>query len=559
MKVKWGLSVEMTSELKFLPLGGLGEIGINCLVIECDGQIVLLDCGIQFPDASHPGVEIFLPDLTYVVERFDRLKGVVVTHGHEDHIGAIPYLARHGKIDVYCTQFPRGLITHKLSEHREAKEVTFHNIEPERPFKVGPFEFHPTSVQHSIIEALGFGVRTPAGLFVHSGDFKHDPRPVNGKVIGLEQFEKWGKEGVHLLFADSTNAEKAGHTISEHEITDSFEGMLSQQKSRVFIALFASNVRRVGNLMHLAHRLGKKVVLVGRSMHSYTRLAHQQKSLQIPENTLILAESSHEYPDDQVIFLATGSQAEPQSALLRLAEGSHREIKLKKGDLIMMSSRFIPGNEKAISNMINELYRLGAEVMYESIHQIHVSGHGFADELQMLHRACKPKFFVPVHGEYRHLAKHANLAVQSGVAPENVFVIEDGQSVVTDGTKLRLGEKVDLKPIPVVQGALMEQRPLVFTQRRALAKAGIVFSVVMRDAKNKQLLGEPVVRSVGLLFKREKELVEAETEAAKFLSNIYIKNMKDPEIAEVFRRELRRFFRDRACYKPTVISQVFDI
>ncbi|MCB0416972.1 MAG: ribonuclease J [Bdellovibrionaceae bacterium] len=546
-------------KLRMLPLGGLGEIGLNCLILEWEDSIVLLDCGIQFPDASHPGVELFVPDLSYVMDRIEHLKGVVVTHGHDDHIGAIPYLARRATLDVYCTKFPRGLITHKLAEHEHAKKVNFIEIEPGKSFKVGPFDFTPVAVQHSIIEALAFGIKTPVGLIVHSGDFKHDPTPFEGQTIGLEAFEEFGKAGVHLLFADSTNAEKAGHTVSEEDIAKSFSHLFKEQNTRIIIALFASNIRRIGNLLKLAHEQGKKVVLLGRSMHSYTRLAHEQSSLNIPEDTLILPENADKYPDDKVIILATGSQAEPQSALLRVAHGTHRDLQLRPGDRVMLSSRFIPGNERAISGMISQLARQGADILYESIHQIHVSGHGFQEELRLLHKACKPKFFVPVHGEYRHMAKHADLATESDIARENIFVIEDGQVLETDGKILDRAEKVELKKVPIVQGWVMEQRPIVFTQRSGMAKAGIVYSVLMRDAETEDLIGRPVVNSYGVLFKEGEEEDRVKLEAVDLVESIYEDERRESDVAERIRLQLRRYYRDHACYKPIVITQVFDV
>lgn len=545
--------------LKILPLGGLGEIGINCMVVEWDRSLILIDCGIQFPDATHPGVELFLPDLSYVLQRMDSLEGVVVTHGHDDHIGAIPFLSRHRKIDVYCTPFPRGLLEHKLSEDSEARGVTFHEIKPLEPFKVGPFTIHPIPVQHSIIESLGLGIETPEGILVHSGDFKHDANPVGGEVIGLGPFEQLGKRGVLCLLSDSTNAERSGHTLSEVDVERSFEGIFRRQQGRLIIACFASNIRRIGNLLSLAHRLGKKVALVGRSMHGYTRLAHEQGSLQIPEDTLILAENTQRYPDDKIVILATGSQAEPQSALVRMAHDTHKEVQLKPGDLVILSSRFIPGNEKAISSMINQLYRQGAEVLYESLEPIHTSGHGCQDELKLLHQACRPRFFVPVHGEYRMLAKHGRLAAEWGTARENVYVIENGQSLEFEGGRARLGDRVGLQKAAIVMGAQMEPKATVFAQRFGMAKAGIVFAAVFRDARTKRLIGVPALATHGLLFREGTEPDAVHEDAEDLIEETCDKQHNHPSLAELLRLELRRFFKRSTCYKPIVIAQVFDV
>ncbi len=418
-----------TEKLRILPLGGLGEIGMNCLVLEWGNEIVLIDCGIQFPDASYGGVDLLVPDLAYVRDRFKSLRGIVVTHGHDDHIGALPFLAREGEIHVYTTPFPRGLIRQKGEEYPEVRNIVFHDISPRKPFKVGPFTFDPIPVQHSIIESLALSIETPVGTIIHTGDFKHDPNEIGGEVIGFEPFQEIGDKGVALLLSDSTNAERTGHTLSELDIAKSFEQIFASQTGRLLTALFASNIRRIERLMQLASAQGKKVALAGRSMHSYTRLAHEQSSLTIPADTLILLENTHKYPDDKVIILMTGSQAEPQSALVRVSQGVHKDIQIKSGDRVILSSRFIPGNERNITSMIDHLYRLGAEVTYESIHQIHVSGHGFQDELMMMLRAARPRHFVPIHGEYRHLAKHSKLASQAGVSPENIQILEDGQSL----------------------------------------------------------------------------------------------------------------------------------
>lgn len=551
----------MASEkLRLLPLGGLGEIGMNCMVLEWANSMVLLDCGIQFPDASYMGVDLLTPDLTYVKNRIKKLKGVVVTHGHDDHIGAIPFLLRETDLDIYCTPFPEGLIRNKLAEYDDLNEVRFHRIKPRKTFKVGDFRFDPIPVAHSIIEALGFFIETPVGNLVHSGDFKHDPKElVDGKPIGFEPFRERGEEGTLLLLSDSTNAERVGHTLSEQDISGSFENILSSQTGRLLIALFASNIKRVEKILHIAHRLGKKVALGGRSMHSYTKLAHEQDSLSLPPDTLILMENTGEYPDDQVIVLLTGSQAEPQSALVRISQNNHKELQIKNGDKVILSSRFIPGNERNITQMIDHLYRLGAEVIYESIHQIHVSGHGFQDELLMMLHATKPKCFVPIHGEYRHLAKHAKLAVSSGVQDRNARIIEDGQVLEVDANGLALAERLELQKGVVVDGIYMEGARDLFTQRSNLAKTGIVFAVFVRNAKTKKLLTDPGLSGYGLLFHKGSDQEAIFDAAKKHITAAYKEAAKDPEVSEVMRIELRRFFRKRVSHKPVAIPIFLDV
>jgi ribonuclease J len=546
--------------LKILPLGGLGEIGMNCLLLEYDGEIVLLDCGIQFPDARFPGVDLLTPDLTYVRERKKQVRGVVITHGHDDHIGAIPFLAKHMELDVHCTPFPRGLIEQKISEYSDLKEIRLHEIRPREKFKAGPFRFDPIPVQHSIIESLGFAIETPIGTVVHTGDFKHDASEAGGPVKDFAEFHEWGDKGVQLLLSDSTNAERQGHTISEEEVVNSFQSIFAKQKGRLLVALFASNIRRIENLLWLAKKMNKRVAFEGRSMHSYVHIAHTQGSMKVPDDTIVLIENIHEYPDESVIVLLTGSQAEPQSALVRIASGSHKSFKIKQTDRVLLSSRFIPGNERAITAMIDHLYRQGAEVTYESIHQIHVSGHGFQEELAMMLRATRPKFFVPIHGEFRHLAMHAKLAKANGVAEANVCVVEDGQSVEIGKDSIQLGEKLELQKGIIVSGSYMDGDPALFTQRAALAKTGIVFVSLLRRADNpRKLSHKPRVAAYGLLLGPGEQLQDVIEQAEDYIEDRYPELAKEPDLTESLRIELRRFFKKHSALKPAVISVFLDI
>jgi len=398
---------------------------------------------VQFPGLRYTGVDFLVPDLSYVRERLELLRGVVVTHGHDDHIGAIPYLALMKELDIYCMPFPEGLIKSKLAEIAHTHEVRFHSIKPGKRFRLGHFTFEPIPVRHSIIEALGFGIETPVGNIIHSGDFKHDLSGAEKGRLGFGPFREWHKKGVQLLLSDSTNAERHGHTLSEADVTRSFEKLLAEHKGRIPIALFASNIKRIENLLRIAKKLSKFVALAGRSMHSYVRLAHEQSAIKIPENTLVPLENIQNYPSEKLIILLTGSQAEPQSALLRIALGMHKHIVIQNTDRIFLSSRFIPGNERAITSMINHLCRLGAEVTYEEITPIHVSGHGFQDELLKMLRTVKPRFFVPIHGEFRHLAAHAKLARSTGV--KEIRIIENGQMVELGRDELILGEKLEVE------------------------------------------------------------------------------------------------------------------
>lgn len=531
---------------------------MNAMVFETQSSMVLVDCGLQFPDANYPGVEVLVPDLTYVLARLDKLKGVVVTHGHDDHIGAIPYLLREKDLDVYATPFPQGLIEQKLTEFSGTKDIRFHAIEPRKKFSVGSFQFDPIPVQHSIIEALAFAIETPIGTVIHSGDFKHDPQEASRGEITFQAFEEYGNKGVVLLLSDSTNAEREGHTISEVEVEKSFETILSNQTGRLVIALFASNIRRVERILSIAKKQGKKVAFMGRSMHSYTRLAFEQNSLSIPEDTVVLIENVGKYPDDQVIILSTGSQAEPRSALVRVAEGIHKDFEIKKTDTIVMSSRFIPGNERAITRMIDNLYRSGADVLYESVHQIHVSGHGFQEELLMMLRAARPKFFIPIHGEFRHLSKHAKLAQKAGVKEENTVVVEDGQVVEVTKDSIKLGERFEIVKHPAVENLFVDGSPEAIQQKHALAKAGIVFVAIFRNRKSGKLLSEPIVSAQGLLLYHGTNEEEVILGAKKKLVQVNDEMGDRDNFEEIVKLETRRFFRKHASHKPVVIPVIIN-
>lgn len=544
--------------LRLLPLGGLGEIGMNSLVIQWRDEIILIDCGIQFPDAGYSGVELLAPDFSYLLENKRKLKAVVITHGHDDHIGALPFLAQGTSLDIFCTKFPAGLIRQKFEEVPPKFETKIHEIEPHKSFQVGSFKLHPIEVQHSIIEALGFAIETPVGTLIHTGDFKHDTRQRDGVQIGFEPFEEWGRKGVLLLLSDSTNAERPGHTLSEENIIRSLERILTTQTGRVIVALFASNIRRVESLLYVASQQGKKVAFAGRSMHSYVRLAHEQGSIKLPENTLVLLENASTVPDEKLVILATGSQAEPQSALVRISEGVHKDITIKQGDLVLLSSRFIPGNERAIQGMIDHLYRSGAEVLYESFHEIHVSGHGFQEELLMMLRATKPKFFIPVHGEYRHLSKHAQLAKREAGVQE-ICLVENGRWVELTKTSIKAAEWRRMEKQPIVSGHFMNSEPQLFATRMKLSRAGVVFVTLFRDGRSRRLLRIPKVVEMGTLLRKGEAAEVAMADVESLIQDVYAEHAKDPELEEVIRVEVRRFFRRIGSYKPAVIVVVLDI
>ncbi len=551
----------MTHRLKFLPLGGLGEIGMNCLVMEHENRRVLIDCGVQFPDDMFPGVDLLIPDFSYLDRQKKEPIDVVITHGHDDHIGAIPFLAQKHNVRVYCTGFPQRLLEQKMREVPHLKNVTFHEVAPHKSFRVGPFNFHPIPIAHSIVESLAYVIETPVGNIIHTGDFKHEGEASPSEMQNaFSEIKSWGDKGIHLLLSDSTNAERQGHSLAEGDILGSFEHILAEQKGRIFIALFASNIRRVHNLINLAKKMNKKVAFMGRSMITYTQIAFDLSIMDVPQNTLLPSSDLHRYPDNEQVILLTGSQGEPRAALMRLSNQSHRQLRIKRGDLILMSSRLIPGNEKAIYGMIDGLYRQGAEVLYETFRNIHVSGHGFQEELLLMLKAARPKFFVPVHGGYRHLAKHASLAASTGIPERNIHIIENGQSLELTHERLSLGPTIELFDRVVIEMQVLEGHSGTFAEREQMALSGIVHAIFLRNKKSKKLVGHPIVQPYGLLLKdntSKKEFIEKAMAVAhkSYGANTHRSQTDMKKVAQ----DIKQFFKRELHSKPALLPTVIEL
>lgn len=543
-----------------LAFGGLGEVGMNSISLEVQNNIVLIDCGVRFANRDCIGIDYFIPDFNYLLQKSKNLKALVVTHAHDDHIGGIPFLALHRELHIYCTEFAEKLIETKLGEINGIKNVQFHKITPFKEFKIGPFSFEPIPVCHSIVESLGFGITTPVGNIVHSGDFKYE-RDYK-KDVSFLSFKKWGQKGVELLLSDSTNVEQSSCTISESRIMKSFNKLFSNQSSRIFISLFASNVRRIEKLLWLAKQHGKVVALVGRSIHTCVNIAHQVGLIKIPENILILPEDIHKYDDRKVVIILTGSQAEHKSALQRLLEGSHKYLKIKKGDLFVFSSRLIPGNERAVNTMINMLYHNGAEVIYESNKgqlDIHASGHAYQEELASLIKAVKPKYFIPIHGEYKHLVAHAKLAYACGVKKENVIIAENGNVITLDKHGLTAQSLIELQKRAVISNYIMNPNPNIFIEREELCRTGVVSVVIVRKTKTHELICRPKVVSMGVIVKENCNIDEICYEASRYIEEVYsqIRGCKDEE--GMLRIEIRRFFKKVSLSKPQVIPMIITV
>ncbi|MFC1820866.1 ribonuclease J, partial [Thermodesulfobacteriota bacterium] len=428
--------------LKVIPLGGLGEIGLNMMAMEYDDYILVIDAGLMFPEEYMPGVDVVIPDFHYLKENRDKVRTIILTHGHEDHIGAMPFLLREIDVPVFGTNFTIELLKEKLREHDLVENVTLKKIKAGDTSHLGPFRVEYIGVNHSIVDGVGLAIDTPEGIIVHSGDFKIDHTPVDGKYTELNRFAHYGEQGVIALFSDSTNVEKEGSTLSESDVRGTLEEIFQHCNGRLVVAVFASNITRIQQVINLAAKFNRKVALSGRSMKTNVRIAVNEGFINIPEDVEVEEKAIKLLPESEVTIITTGSQGEPMSSLTRMAQNRHKEIKIKKGDTIILSSRFIPGNEKAITSIINSLYRMGAQVVYEKVSDIHSSGHAYKDELKLMLNIVKPKYFIPIHGEYRHLVKHIQVAEETGLSPDNSLLVEDGDTINFKKGRVEIGDKV---------------------------------------------------------------------------------------------------------------------
>lgn len=551
--------------LRVLPLGGLGEIGMNCMILEYEDEILVVDCGLLFSDLDHFGVEFVIPDFTYLKERADKVKGLLFTHGHEDHIGALPFLLRAGvNAPIYASFFTSLLIRERLKEHGFDNKVEIRTFKMGDQFKFSHFDVKTVSVNHSIVDSSALFIDTPVGKVIHTGDFKVDPTPFFGQSIDLNVFAKAGEEGVLLLLSDSTNVERHEHSMSESVIYQKFEQLFAAAQGLTLVSMFASNVGRMGQVLELAAKLGKKVALAGRTMEQNVRLGTEAGYLRGAEGVLIGLDAIDDYPRNQVIVLSTGSQGEHRSALIRISHGEHGQVKLQEGDLVLMSSKFIPGNEKAIGRMINNLFKQGAEVLYEAVHDIHVSGHATKPELKKMLELVRPQFFIPIHGEYRHLVHHAALAKEAGVKPENVRIAVNGDVLELDRESCRLVHQIEESRVLVEGREGSDISRLVLKDRRQIGEKGIVFSLMVRNAESRLIISGPEIISKGLASEEvEGWLIEDAKKLVNQLIGDYEKSLQTESIPmdlqETVRVELRRFFNQHLGKKPVVLPIILDL
>ena len=494
----------MADKLRVIPLGGLGEIGKNMMVFELGEDLILVDAGLMFPEADMLGVDLVIPDVSYVANRIGKLRGIVITHGHEDHTGALPYVLPqlrlpNGKLPpIYCSRLTHGLISVKLHEHKLLKEADLHMVKMGQTVRLGKFTVEWVRVTHSIPDSAGLAIRTPAGNIFHTGDFKLDHTPIMGEPTDLLRIAELGREGVMLLLSDSTYAETPGYTASEYVVGDALDQIMAHSSGRVVIATFASLISRVQQIIDASYANGRHVFITGRSMMDNVKMALKEKYLEAPEDILVPLEKMRGLPPEQITIITTGAQGEPTSALVRMANRDHRHIEIEEGDTVVLSSSPIPGNELLINHTIDNLYRLGARVLYSRIANVHVHGHAAQEELKIMLSLVQPRHFVPVHGEYRHLVMHAGLARAMGVAEENAFVLEDGDILEIDASGAKVVGRAPADYV-YVDGLAVGVDKVVIRDRQHLAADGVIVAIVSIDKHTGKPIGLPDVVSRGFI------------------------------------------------------------
>ena len=544
-------------------LGGLNEVGKNMTLYEYDESMFLVDCGLAFPDADLPGVDLVLPDFSYVEKNIDKIKGVVVTHGHEDHIGGLAYLLKSVNIPIYSTKLTIGLIQGKLKEHNLLSSAKLNVVKPGDRIKLGEFEVELIHVNHSIPDAVALAVRCDGGTVVQMGDFKIDTTPIDGEPIDLARFAQIGTEGVMCLMSDSTNAERPGYTESESKVGESFDRLFhSAGNRRIIVATFASNIHRVQQIINSAAALGRKVVLSGRSLENVVAVAKELGYIDVPEGTIVSIDTIKRYPDDKLVIITTGSQGEPMSALSRMAFSDHRKVEIGPMDYIIISATPIPGNEKTVGKVVNELMKLGAEVIYEKMYDVHVSGHACQEELKMIMSLVKPKYFIPVHGEQKHLQKHRILAESMGIDRKNIIVADNGLLVEMSDDSVRVAGSVPAGKVYVDGSGVGDVGSIVLRDRKHLSQDGIIIITACVEADTGYIVSGPEVITRGFVYVKEsEELIEqAKRLAYNTLDERLGRNPSDILAAKTrVRDDISRFVFEKTRRSPMIVPVIMEV
>ena len=549
-----------TAKLKIIPLGGLEQIGMNITAFEYEDSIIVVDCGLSFPADDMLGVDLVIPDVTYLKNNQDRVKGFVITHGHEDHIGALPYVLKDLNVPIYATKLTMGIIENKLTEHNLMHNVRRKVVKFGQNINLGCFRIEFIKTNHSIVDAAALAIYSPAGTVVHTGDFKVDYTPVYGDAIDLQRFAELGKKGVLALMCDSTNAERQGFTPSEKKLGPVFDALFEEhKKTRIIIATFASNVDRVQQIINTADKFGRKVVVEGRSMVNIIETASNLNRISIPDNTLIDIERLKNYPKDKTVIITTGSQGESMAALSRMASGMHKKITIAKGDTIIFSSSPIPGNEKAITKVINELFKKGADVIFQDTH---VSGHACQEEIKLIYTLTKPKYAVPIHGEYKHLKAQAKLAMELGIEKEDVFILQSGDVLSLDMESAEITGRVPVGTVLVDGLGVGDVGNVVLRDRQHLAEGGIIIAVMSLDGASGELLSGPDIVSRGFVYVKESD--ELMDEARKIIEKAVLaclkKNITDwGKIKATIKDTLGEFVWKKTKRRPMILPIIMEV
>ncbi|MBR7082021.1 MAG: ribonuclease J [Oscillospiraceae bacterium] len=552
----------MANKLKIISLGGLNEIGKNMTVYEYGDDMIVVDCGMGFPDEEMYGVDIVIPDITYLVKNKDKIRGIFLTHGHEDHIGAVPYVAKEINAPIYATKLTAGLIQLKLEEHKILDSTKLVKVAAGDTVKAGCFKVELIHVNHSIADAVSFAIRTPVGTVVHTGDFKIDTTPIDGGMIDLVRFGELGKKGVLALLMDSTNVERPGYSVSESVVGKSFESLFKDCDRRIIVTTFASNVHRIRQIIDTAAHYGRKVGITGRSMENIMRVSTELGYMAVPKGTIVDMAQLKKLPKDKVCIITTGSQGEEMSALYRMAFSGHKQVEITSGDRVIISASAIPGNEKTVSRVINELFRKGAEVIYDRHSELHVSGHAYQGELQMMMALIKPKFFIPVHGEHRHLRIHAALAQKMGIEPRNIVVSDIGKVIELTSRSAKFNGTVPAGRVLVDGSGVGDVGSVVLRDRKHLAQDGMLVVVVSLDGDDGSLISGPDIITRGFIYVKESEelMEELRSEVLAALNECDRKNITDwATIKGMIKNRLSGYLYKHTKRSPMILPVIMEV
>ena len=549
------------NKVQIIPLGGLGEIGKNMTAFRYGDDMILIDAGLMFPEDDMLGIDLVIPDISYLIENQDKLKGIFLTHGHEDHIGALPYVMKQIDCPVYGTALTLGILEGRLKENGVSSE-NCRIIKPGDKITAGAFKLDFIRVNHSIPDAIAIAINTPIGTIIHTGDFKIDHTPVDGQVTEFNKFAEYGDRGVLALLADSTNAERPGFTPSENMVGKTFDDEFRYAKNRIIVATFSSNVHRIQQVIDAALKYDRKVAVIGRSMVNVVNIAKELGYLKAPEGEIIDIDETHNYTPDKIVIITTGSQGEPMSALTRMAMNDHKKVDIMPGDTVIISATPIPGNEKLVSRTIDHLYKLGADVIYEKSNGVHVSGHASQEEIKLMHNLVRPKFFVPVHGEFRHLIKHANLAQSLGMPKENIVIAENGSVIELTKNSIGINGKVPAGKVLVDGLGVGDVGNIVLRDRRQLSQDGIMIVVVTIDKENCHVVSGPDIVSRGFVYVREAEglMDEAKDKVQLALEKCEENGVSEwSAIKSTVRDSLGRFLYERTRRRPMILPIIMEI